>query len=66
MPATEVNFPDKMRLRVPAGLPEAVRRAARLNHTSSSEWARRALLRGLEAEGVLLPVFEASDTQRSS
>jgi hypothetical protein len=54
MSATEINFPEKLRLRAPAGLSEALRRAARLNHTSSSEWARRALLRGLEAEGVRL------------
>ena len=54
MSATEINFPDKMRLRVPAGLPEAVRRAARRNHTSSSEWARQALLKGLAQEGVYL------------
>ena len=54
MSATEINFPDKLRLRAPAGLSEAIRQAARQNHTSSSEWARRALLRGLEAEGVLL------------
>ena len=54
MSATEVNFPDRLRLRAPAGLSEAIRQAARQNHTSSSEWARRALLRGLEAEGVRL------------
>jgi hypothetical protein len=54
MPASTISYPDKMRLRVPQGLPEAVRVAARRNHTSPSEWARRALLRGLEAEGVRL------------
>ena len=56
MSATEVNFPDKLRLRAPAGLSDAIRQAARQNHTSSSEWARRALLRVLEAEGVSLVV----------
>jgi hypothetical protein len=54
MSATEVNFPDKLRLRAPAGLSKAIRQAARKHHTSSSEWARRTLLRGLEAEGLSL------------
>jgi hypothetical protein len=52
MSASTVHYPEKLRLRVPAGLPEALRRAARLNHTSSSEWARQTLLRGLSAQGV--------------
>jgi hypothetical protein len=54
MSASTVHYPDKLRLRVPAGLPDALRRAARLNHTSSSEWARQTLLRGLAAQGVSL------------
>jgi hypothetical protein len=54
MSASTVTYPSKLRLRVPAGLPDALRQAARLNHTSSSEWARQALLRGLEAEGLKL------------
>ena len=66
MSATEISFPDKLRLRAPAGLSEAIRRVARQNHTTSSEWARRALLRSLEAEGVSLaahadPGLQATD-----
>jgi hypothetical protein len=65
MSATEINFPDKLRLRAPAGLSEAIRQAARQSHTSSSEWARRALLRGLEAEGVAIASAVHSDQPQS-
>ena len=61
-----VRFPEKLRLRTPRGLSAALELAAGRNHTSPAEWARRALLCGLEAEGIVLPVFEESDTQRSS
>jgi hypothetical protein len=61
MSASIVNYPHKLRLRVPAGLPEALRRAARLNHTSSSEWARQALIRGLAAQGVALSEVAQAD-----
>jgi hypothetical protein len=54
MSASTVHYPDKLRLRVPAGLPDALRRVARLNHTSSSELARQILPRGLAAQGVSL------------
>ena len=49
-----VHFPDKLRLRVPRGLPAALKLAAIQRHTTPSEWARQALLRGLAAEGVHL------------
>jgi hypothetical protein len=49
-----IRFPQRLRLRVPQGLPEAVEAAARQRHTSPSEWARQAILRGLEAEGLEL------------
>jgi hypothetical protein len=49
-----VHFPDKLRLRVPRGLPAALRIAATRRHTTPTEWARQTLLRGLAAEGVLL------------
>jgi hypothetical protein len=49
-----VHFPDKFRLRVPRGLTAALRIAATQRHTTPAEWARQTLLRGLEAEGVLL------------
>jgi len=60
--ASTVHYPDKLRLRVPRGLPDALRLAARQRHTSASEWARQALLRGLEAQGVQL--CEAQVTAR--
>lgn len=49
-----VRFPVRIGLRVPRGMPAAVEIAAKQRHTSPSEWARQALLRGLEAEGVRL------------
>jgi hypothetical protein len=50
----QVHFPDSLRLRVPRGLPSAVQQAAKQHHTTPAEWARQALLRGLEADGVRL------------
>jgi hypothetical protein len=47
-------YPDKLRLRVPRGLPAALERAARQQNTSPAEYARQALLRGLAADGVRL------------
>jgi hypothetical protein len=62
--ASTVHYPDKLRLRVPRGLPDALRLAARQRHTTPAEWARQALLRSLEAEGVQLSTLEtASETQ---
>jgi hypothetical protein len=52
--ASTVHYPDKIRLRVPRGLPDALRLAAAQRHTTPAEWARQALLRGLEAQGVQL------------
>jgi hypothetical protein len=49
-----VRFPDKIRLRTPRGLPRAIEIAAAARHTQPSEWARQALLRGLEADGLTL------------
>jgi len=51
---TSIRFPERMRLRVPQGLPAAVQAAARQRHTSPSEWARQAILRGLEVDGLTL------------
>jgi len=51
---TPIRFPDRLRLRVPRGLSAAVELAAGRHHTSPSEWARQALLRGLEDEGLRL------------
>ena len=49
-----VHFPDKLRLRVPRGLPAALRIAATQRHATPAEWVRQTLLRGLAAESVLL------------
>jgi hypothetical protein len=65
MSVSTIHYPDKLRLRVPRGLPDALRRAAQQNHTSSSEWARQALLRGLAAEGLQLSDPGAGDERLS-
>ena len=52
---TNIHFPENLRLRVPHGLPAALKLVARQRHTTPAEWARQALLRALEAEGVMLP-----------
>jgi hypothetical protein len=49
-----VHYPEKMRLRLPRGMPEALALAAGQHHTTPSEWVRQALLRSLAAEGVSL------------
>jgi hypothetical protein len=49
-----VHYPEKMRLRLPRGMPEALALAAGQHHTTPSEWVRQALLRGLEADGVCI------------
>jgi hypothetical protein len=49
-----VHYPEKMRLRLPRGMPEALALAAVQHHTTPAEWARRALLRSLEADGVCI------------
>ena len=59
--SASVHYPDKLRLRVPAGLPDALRRAAQKSHTTSSEWARQTLLRGLAAQGVSLSEVAQAD-----
>ena len=60
----QVHFPASLRLRVPEGLPEALQQAARQRHTTPAEWARQALLRGLEAEGVCLATTRADPNPR--
>ena len=62
----QVHFPDSMRLRVPRGLPAAVQQAAKQKHTTAAEWARQALLRGLEAEGVQLSDLQAANAEKQS
>ena len=49
-----VHYPEKMRLRLPRGMPAALALAAGQHHTTPAEWTRRALLRSLEADGVCI------------
>ena len=48
------RYPEELRLRLPRGMPEALSLAAGQHHTTPTEWARQALLRSLQAEGVSL------------
>jgi hypothetical protein len=47
-------FPEDFRVKAPRGFNDAVRVAARLQHMTRAEYARRALLRSIEADGVRL------------
>lgn len=48
------RFPTVIRLRGPAGLPEAIDAVARRRHTTAAQWMRDALLERLAAEGLRL------------
>jgi hypothetical protein len=48
------NFPEDFRVKAPRGFNDAVRAAARQQHMTRAEYARRALLRSIEADGVRL------------
>jgi hypothetical protein len=48
------RYPEELRLRLPRGMPEALSLTAGQHHTTPTEWARQALLRTLQAEGVSL------------
>jgi hypothetical protein len=47
-------FPEDFRLKAPRGFNEAVRAAALQQHMTRAEYARQALLRSIEADGVKL------------
>ena len=47
-------FPEDFRLKAPRGFNDAVRAAAQRQHMTRAEYARRALLRSIEADGVRL------------
>jgi hypothetical protein len=47
-------FPEDFRVKAPRGFNDAVRAAAQLQHMTRAEYARRALLRSIEADGVYL------------
>ena len=48
------RYPEELRLRLPRGMPEALSLAAGQHHTTPTEWARQALLRSLQADGISL------------
>ena len=54
MQGVAVHFPDRLRLRGPHGLRTAIEMAAAAQNTTPSEWSRRALLQGLQADGLHL------------
>ena len=62
----QVRLPDKMRLRVPRGLPAAVQIAASRELTSPSEFARRALLAACRSAGVELRADGRVEAQGSA
>jgi hypothetical protein len=47
-------FPEGFRVKAPRGFNDAVRAAAQRQHMTRAEYARRALLRSIEADGVKL------------
>ena len=47
-------FPEDFRVKAPLGFNSAVRAAAERQHMTRAEYARRALLRSIEANGVKL------------
>jgi len=51
---TAIHYPEGLRLRAPRGLKAAIDMAAAANNTTPSEWSRRALLQGLQADGLRL------------
>jgi hypothetical protein len=48
------HYPDRLTLRVPLGLPQAIEAAARRQLTSPPEYIRRVLLQALKGDGVHL------------
>ena len=47
-------FPEDFRVKAPRGFNDAVKAAAKRQHMTRAEYARRALLRSIEADGVKL------------
>jgi len=48
------RFPEDLRVKAPRGARTAIATAARLKHTTQSEYVRQAILRCLDADGVNL------------
>ena len=53
------QFGESIQIRGPRGLNAAVRTLARRKHSTASEVVRQIVIRGLEAEGVKIPVEAA-------
>ncbi len=51
---SNVRFPSRLAFRCPRDLPKALELVAARDNTGPAEWARRALLKALEAEGIRL------------
>jgi hypothetical protein len=65
--AAVTRYPEELRLRLPRGMPEALSLAAGQHLTTPTEWARQALLRSLQAEGVSIRDGRAAlDEQRDA
>jgi hypothetical protein len=47
-------FPEDFRVKAPLGFNEAVKAAAHRQHMTRAEYARRALLRSIESDGIRL------------
>jgi hypothetical protein len=62
--AAVTRYPEELRLRLPRGMPEALSLAAGQHHTTPTEWARQALLRSLQADGVSLRDGTAAITEQ--
>ena len=62
--AAVTRYPEEFRLRLPRGMPDALALAAGQHHTTPTEWARQALLRSLQAEGVSLRDGTAAISER--
>jgi hypothetical protein len=55
----QTTFPETLVLRGPPGLRNAIRSAARREHTTTSDFLRRAALAKLREAGVPLSIAEA-------
>lgn len=48
------RFPESLRVKTPRGARAAIAAAAGIRNTTQAEYVRQALLRSLEADGVML------------
>jgi hypothetical protein len=67
MPAPDVSvrLPERFRLRTPRGLSAAIEIAAGRHHQTPAEFARQALLRALEQDGLRLLDGRVETAERS-